>query len=66
MEGSQPFYIDVRLVAHGQVSVLRKNLVSPVAWEKWVGHWPVPCPARADEPAPSDSLDPKKNKKNQK
>ena len=23
----------------GQVSVLRKNLVSPVAWEKWVGHW---------------------------
>ena len=24
------------------VSVLRKSLVSLVAWEKWVGHWPVP------------------------
>ena len=37
-------YKDVHLVAHGQVCVLRKSLDSPVAWEKWVGHWPVPCP----------------------
>ena len=28
---ANPLYIDVRLVAHGQVSVLRKSLVSPVA-----------------------------------
>ena len=37
---ANPLYIAVRLVAHGQVSVLRKSLVSLVAWEKWVGHWP--------------------------
>ena len=42
--GDNPLPYHVLARYRGQVSVLRKSLVSPVAWEKWVGHWPVPCP----------------------
>ena len=38
--GDNPLPYHVLARYRGQVSVLRKSLVSPVAWEKWVGHWP--------------------------